>query len=141
MYPSIEVIGVFNSWLTFATKSCLSLSSCFWKVTSVIVINIPDTIFSLINGVPLNIIVLFLLVLITISSCVLPFFFLTFLINEVTFFCLIILVAFSPIIFSASMCRYSLAMSLIERTFILLSSEIIPSCILESNSSRSSFSC
>ena len=141
MYPSIEVIGVFNSWLTFATKSCLSLSSCFWKVTSVIVINIPDTIFSLINGVPLNIIVLFLLVLITISSCVLPFFFLTFLINEVTFFCLIMLVAFSPIIFSASMCRYSLAMSLIERTFILLSSEIIPSCILESSSSRSSFSC
>ena len=28
--PIIEVIGVFNSWLTLATKSCLTFSSCFW---------------------------------------------------------------------------------------------------------------
>ena len=43
IYPPMDVIGVFNSWLTFATKTLLIASNCFNLVTSVITIRHPTS--------------------------------------------------------------------------------------------------
>ena len=50
--PAIEVIGVFSSWLTFDTKSCLTFSSFFTNVKSFIVIRLPVFSPLTIKGVP-----------------------------------------------------------------------------------------